>query len=120
VHLRTMGALSRRKLQLVLEYIDSNLDRNITLSELAGLVDLTPRYFCAAFKQTVGRPPHQFQLEQRVERAKSLLHQPLVSLIEVALTVGFSSQSHLNDYFRRMVGVTPARYRAEVLQKMPH
>jgi AraC family transcriptional regulator len=37
-----------------------------------------------------------------------------MSLIDIALAVGFSSQSHLNDYFRRIVGVTPARYRAEV------
>ena len=48
-----------------------------------------------------------------IERAMALLHKPNVSLIDVALTVGFSSQSHLNDYFRRIVGVTPARYRAE-------
>ena len=99
---------------MVIEYIESNLDHNITLSELAGLVQLTPRYFCAVFKQAMGRPPHQFQIERRVERAKSLLGQPPVSLTDVALMVGFSSQSHLNEYFRRIVGVTPARYRAAV------
>jgi AraC family transcriptional regulator len=106
-------ALSDTKLTMVIEYIESNLHRNITLSEVANLVELTPRYFCAAFKEATGRPPHQFQIERRVERAKALLHDPNVSLIDVALTVGFSSQSHLNDYFRRIVGVTPARYRAE-------
>jgi AraC family transcriptional regulator len=106
-------ALSDAKLAIVIEYVETNLHRNITLTELANLVDFTPRYFCAAFKEATGRPPHQFQIERRIERAKALLHNPNVSLTEVALGVGFSSQSHLNDYFRRIVGVTPARYRAE-------
>lgn len=106
-------ALSEANLVRIFDYIESNLNHNITLSELSSLVDLTPRYFCAAFKEATGRPPHQFQIERRVERAKTLLNKPTASLIEVALAVGFSSQSHLNDYFRRIVGVTPARYRDE-------
>ena len=107
-------ALSDTKLAMVIEYIEGHLDRNVTLTELATLVDLSPRYFCAAFKEALGRPPHQFQIERRIERAKKLLPLPDMSLIDIALAVGFSSQSHLNDYFRRIVGVTPARYRAEV------
>jgi AraC family transcriptional regulator len=113
-------ALSSANLRLVIDYIESHLDHNITLSELASLVELTPRYFCAVFKQAMGRPPHQFQIEQRVARAKILLAQPRLSLPDVALMVGFSSQSHLNEYFRRIVGVTPARYRAAALQKNRH
>jgi AraC family transcriptional regulator len=113
-------ALSAPKLRLVMEYMESNLDRNVTLTELAALVDLTPRYFCTVFKQAIGQPPHQFQIEQRVERAKSLLRQPPISVTDVALMVGFSSQSHLNAYFRRIVGVTPARYRAAILRNKPH
>jgi AraC family transcriptional regulator len=106
-------ALREPKLTLVLDYIKSNLDHNVTLAELAELVELTPRYFCEVFKLAMGRPPHQFQIEQRIERAKSLLLQSLVPLRDVALMAGFSSQSHLNVYFRRIVGVTPARYRTQ-------
>ncbi len=112
----SIRALSDIKLRMILEYIEGNLHRNITLSELAGLVELTPRYFCGAFKQAMGRPPHQFQIEQRVERAKTLLLEAESALTDIALMVGFNSQSHLNDYFRRIVGVTPARYRAEMRQ----
>jgi AraC family transcriptional regulator len=107
-------ALSDANLAKVIDYIEANLYHNIALSELSNLVDLTPRYFCAAFKEGTGRPPHQFQIERRVERAKALLRESNASLIEIALAVGFSSQSHLNDHFRRIVGVTPARYRAEI------
>jgi AraC family transcriptional regulator len=110
-----LQGLGRAKLGRILEYMESNLDHNLTLAELAALVDLTPRYFCEVFKRAVGRPPHQFQLEQRIERAKTLLRTDEVPLSDIALMVGFSSQSHLNMYFRRIVGVTPARYRAELL-----
>lgn len=112
-------ALSDSKLRTVIDYFESNLHRNVTLSELSSLVDLTPRYFCAAFKQATGRPPHQFQIERRVERAKTLLLDEQLTLANVALMVGFSSQSHLNGCFRRIIGVTPARYRAEVLPRGP-
>jgi AraC family transcriptional regulator len=107
-----VGVLGAPKLALVLEYINAHLDRNVTLAELAALVDLTPRYLCDVFHRTMGRPPHRYQIEQRIERARALLRDPSIALSEIALMVGFSSQSHLNVYFRRVMGVTPARYRA--------
>jgi AraC family transcriptional regulator len=106
-------ALGDTKLKEVIEYIDCNLHRNITLSELSALVQLTPRYFCSAFKGVMGQPPHQYLIERRVERACALLCDPNLSLSSIALIVGFNSQSHLNVHFRRIVGVTPARYRME-------
>ncbi len=109
-------ALREPKLRMILEHFEAHLDRNITLSELAGLVGLTPRYFCGAFKEATGRPPHQFQIEMRIERAKMLLLDGDLPLIDIALAVGFNSQSHFNEYFRRMVGLTPARFRAEARQ----
>jgi AraC family transcriptional regulator len=107
--------LSKAKLSTVLEFMQSNLERNVGLSELSGLVGLTPRYFCEVFRRTMGRPPHQYQIEQRIERAKSLLVRRAATVSEIALMVGFSSQSHLNVCFRRIVGVTPARYRADAV-----
>lgn len=114
-HSEQIRALSEIKLKEVIGYIDSNLHRNVTLSELSSLVQLTPRYFCGAFRQAMGRPPHQYLIEQRVGRARTLLGDPSLSLTDVALIVGFNSQSHLNDHFRRIVGITPARYRTEMV-----
>lgn len=105
-------ALSGVKLREITDYIDVNLHRNVTLSELAALVHLTPRYFCGAFKEATGLPPHQYLIGQRVERAQALLMNRSLSLSDVALTVGFNSQSHLSSHFRRIVGVTPARWRS--------
>jgi AraC family transcriptional regulator len=112
-HADQARALSDARLREIVGYIDSNLHRSVTLSELSALVQLTPRYFCGAFKQAMGRPPHQYLIEQRVERARRLLADPELSVTDVALIVGFNSQSHMNNHFRRIVGVTPARYRVE-------
>jgi AraC family transcriptional regulator len=108
------------QLKEVVEYIDCNLHRNITLSELSALVQLTPRYFCTAFKLVMGQPPHQYLIERRIERARALLGDPNLSLSNIALIVGFSSQSHLNVHFRRIVGVTPSRYRMETQVNRGH
>jgi AraC family transcriptional regulator len=109
--------LSNERLQLVIEYFNNNVERKITLSEASRLINLSPSYFCAAFKKAFGRSPHQFQIELRVERAKTLLLDSALSLVDVALLLGFSSQSHLSDCFRRITGVSPARYRAEIRAK---
>lgn len=107
-------ALRGASLRAVLDYIDSHLARNITLSELSGLVDLTPRYFCSAFKEAIGSPPHQYQIERRIERAKFLLIDGGLPLADIACCVGFNSQSHLNHHFCRITGNTPARFRDEL------
>lgn len=109
-----LRALSGSKLSDIIEYIDNNIHRNITLSDLSSLVQLTPGYFCRAFKQAMGQPPHQYLIEQRVERARILLQDPNQSLADVALDVGFNSQSHMHGHFRRIIGITPSRYRIEV------
>jgi AraC family transcriptional regulator len=109
--------LSNRNLRTLIDYIESNLNRSITLQELSTLVGLTPKYFCSAFKHTTGRPPHQFQIERRVERARVLLRDPTLRLKDVASIVGFRNQNRLNDYFLRIVGVSVARYRKDVREK---
>ncbi len=105
-------ALDARALCRLTEFMDANLSRNITLAELATVVGLTPGYVCRAFKHATGRPPHQYLIERRIERAKAYLREGLLSIGQIALAVGFTSQSHLTDHFRRIVGITPGRFRA--------
>jgi AraC-like DNA-binding protein len=68
-------------------------------------------HFAREFKRLTGFAPHQYVLGRRVERARALLARGERSITEVALTVGFSSQSHLTTAFRRVYGTTPAAYR---------
>jgi AraC family transcriptional regulator len=104
------GGLSKFQLQLVLDYIQAHLNHDLSLKELAALVQISPHYFVQLFKQSIGMPPHQYVIRVRIERAKFLLTQQQMTIAEVAATVGFVDQSHFHRHFKRLVGVTPKTF----------
>ena len=106
------GGLSERQLLQVVEYINEHLDREIKLADLAQLIDISQSHFSYLFKQSLGIPPYQYLLQQRIERAKQLLMQKERSIIDIALECGFNSHSHLSKQFRQLTGMTPKTYRA--------
>ncbi|MDY6938213.1 MAG: AraC family transcriptional regulator [Cyanobacteriota bacterium] len=105
------GGLGDRKILLVSEYIDANLDRGLKLADLAAVAGMSQFHFSRLFKQSMGMSPHQYILGQRVERAKPLLKHSKMAIAEIALQCGFNSQSHFGKYFREFTGVTPSQYR---------
>jgi AraC family transcriptional regulator len=106
------GGLPQRQLCRVLDYIDTYLDQKIKLADLAQLLDISQFHFSHLFKQSMGISPHQYLLQQRVERAKQMLKQTDRSIVEIALECGFNSHSHLSKQFRQLIGITPSAYRA--------
>lgn len=106
----TPPGLEHRAVWRVKAYLDEHLAENVPLSDLARLVDLNPHYLDRAFARLVGLPPHRYQVQARVERAKTLLAAG-VPPGEVARRTGFADQSHLGRHFKRLVGVPPGRYR---------
>jgi AraC family transcriptional regulator len=109
---RRDGALPRGRLRAVVEYVEGHLDAGLSLEQLAAVARLSVYHFARQFKAATGLPPHQFVILRRVERAKQLLQAGTdLSLAEVALHVGFSDQSQFSRHFKRVVGVTPGRFR---------
>jgi AraC family transcriptional regulator len=106
------GGLPQRQLLQVLEYIHAHLDRDLKLADLAGSIGMSQFHFSHLFKQSLGTSPHQYLLQQRIERAKQLLKQTDRSIIEIALECGFNSHSHLSKQFRQLTGMTPKSYRS--------
>lgn len=106
--------LSQKKLKLILEYIDGNLDRKITLTDLAAIARVSKFYFCRLFKSSFNLTPYQYVLQQRIKRAKKLLEHSELPICDIALDCGFSSQSHLAKHFRTMVDTSPMNYRKSV------
>jgi AraC family transcriptional regulator len=107
---QSAGKLSRPQFDAVQEYILAHLNRNLSLQELADLVDLNPHYFCRLFKAACGLTPHQYLLKSRVDQAAQLLRSSQLPIADVAQQVGFYDQSRFTHVFRRWMGVTPKHY----------
>ncbi|MEE9327118.1 MAG: AraC family transcriptional regulator [Cocleimonas sp.] len=98
----------------VRDYIDSYYSENISMQQLAKHAQLSPFYLARLFQKTVGLPPHAYQIQRRLQKAKQLIHHG-VRLSDVAVDCGFTDQSHLSRHFKRSQGVAPGAY-----QKMIH
>jgi AraC family transcriptional regulator len=108
--------LSQGQLRLVRDFINDYLGNEIRLEELAALTNSSPSHFTKQFKRSVGLPPHQYLIQQRIERAKELLSGKALNVAEVSQAVGFFDQSHLVRHFKYWVGVTPKDYRESKLK----
>jgi AraC family transcriptional regulator len=112
------GGLTRNNTRRVIEYVEANLGRAVTVLELAQVAELSTHHFVRMFKRSLGLTPYQYVLERRVERAKELLRIEPASLAEVGLSTGFSSQSHFTTAFHRAVGATPAEFQRLAARKI--
>jgi AraC family transcriptional regulator len=104
------GGLAGWQQRIVTAYIEEHLAEQIPLKTLARLVRLSPYYFCRAFKQSFGMPPHRYHNARRIEQAKMLLGEPTPSVTEIGLRLGFSDTSSFSTAFRKAIGLTPTAY----------
>ncbi len=111
---RTKGGLSPNRSRKLLEYIDANLHRQLSLRELAGMVDMNVFHLLRMFKVSFGLPPHRYVLERRIGRAKDLLRDRELPISEVAFRCGYAEQSSFARAFQRMTGICPRSYRRSV------
>ena len=105
------GGLPPHKLKTAIAYIHDHLDRPLSLGDIATAVQMSPHYFASLFKQSIGVAPYQYVTQCRIERAKQLLTQPKLPIVEVCQQVGFQNQSHFTKVFREHMGITPKAYR---------
>ncbi|RUT06388.1 hypothetical protein DSM106972_026450 [Dulcicalothrix desertica PCC 7102] len=104
-------SLTNLQLQQAIEYIHAHLDQDLSLEQIAQVINISPTYFASLFKRATGTSPHQYVIQQRVERAKLMLSKTDIAIADIALQVGFSSQSHLTQQFKRLTGITPKQVR---------
>jgi AraC family transcriptional regulator len=97
----------------VLEYVDSNLDQEISLTNLAEAAGLSAAHLCNAFRHSTGKSPYQFVVHARIERAKELLRRPGLRVIDVAIASGFKNSQHFARVFRSACHLTPTQYKME-------
>ena len=105
------GGLAAWQQRVVTDFIEENLAEQIPLARLGALVRLSTHYFCRAFKQSFGVPPHHYHSNRRIEHAKTLLARPTTSVTEIGMSLGFSTTSSFTAAFRKATGHTPTEYR---------
>jgi AraC-like DNA-binding protein len=98
----------KRKIQ---QAIEDGLEDALPVESLARLVSLSSSYFCRAFKESFGGPPHAYIIKRRVERAKTLMLTTSESLSQIAFACGLVDQAHFCRCFRQVTGVTPGAWR---------
>ncbi len=101
------GGLGGRRLKQTLAYIEDHLAEDVSLSQLASITGISASHFKTLFRESAGLPVHQYVIQRRLDRAKSLLMQGKLSIAEIALATGFSHQSHLARHLRRASGLSP-------------
>jgi AraC family transcriptional regulator len=116
---RSRGGLSPLQMRRATEFLEAHLDGNINLDRVARECDLSVSHFARAFRQTFRSPPYRWLIERRVARAKDLITNSHLTLVEIAMQSGFSDQSALTRSFKRISGLTPGKWRGETTRGRP-
>lgn len=109
------GSQTSEKIRLACDYIEKNYALRITLDDLGQVSGLKKYPFLRAFAREKGITPYSYLLTARIEAARHLLENG-TPLLETALQVGFSDQSHFSNFFKKIIGLTPKQY-AEVFHE---
>jgi AraC family transcriptional regulator len=105
------GKLAPWRLKRTLDYIEARLDEPVRLADVASSAGLTRMHFAAQFRAATGLRPHEYLLRRRIERAQEMLVATGMSLVDIALAVGFQTQAHFTSVFKRYAGQPPRAWR---------
>jgi len=103
--------LTATQAKLVADYIREHLSSKILLKDLTALTGESQTIFIRRFNVSFGLSPHRYVIETRIDRARKLLEKSDLPILQIAAQCGFADQAHLTVTFKRIVGMTPARYR---------
>ncbi|UUZ78765.1 AraC family transcriptional regulator [Paenibacillus sp. P26] len=102
--------MTEQQVSRAIEYMHANLDREISLEELAAVTNMSHSYLSRLFKHATGLSPHQYLINIRIDKAKSLIQSRNFTMAEISATLGFTDQSHMNRHFKRITGLSPRAF----------
>lgn len=108
----TVLPLDTYQLVRITDYVDANLERTISLDELARVAGLSMFHFSRCFKLATNTTPHMFVTARRIEASRVMLANTTDCLAEIAYACGFSSQAYFTTKFKEHTSRTPGAYRA--------
>lgn len=114
-----LSTMQEERLQHVLSYIENNYDSQITLSDLADCIGMSPCYFTSFFTTNLHRSPINYLNYYRIEKACTLLLNSDNSVTDIAFQTGFNSSSYFVKMFKKYKGITPKQYQQHINQSRP-
>ncbi|WKN42761.1 helix-turn-helix domain-containing protein [Tunicatimonas pelagia] len=109
------GGIAPFRLRKIEEYVLSHISSPVSIAELAEIAGTSVYYFVRTFRQSTGETPHQFIARHKMNRAKELLTQTNMKIIQIGLEVGYDDPGHFARVFKRHLGITPSGFR-KILQ----
>jgi transcriptional regulator GlxA family with amidase domain len=108
---RRKGGLAAWQIQRLQTFMQTRLDRAISVADLASLAGSSRSHFTRGFRVSFGESPHSYLLRLRIERSLVLLKDTDLSLCRVATECGFSDQAHFNRVFKQKLAGSPGAWR---------
>ncbi len=102
--------MTEQQVSRSIEYMHANVEREISLEELAVVANMSQSHLSRLFKQSTGLSPHQYFINIRIDKAKSLILSRNFTMAEISSTLGFTDQSHMNRHFKRITGLSPREF----------
>lgn len=94
-----------------MEYIKTNWQKEFNLDQIAKVANLSPYHFSRLFKNEIGITPYNYFLNIKIDKIKEMLNDPNLSVAEAFAACGVDYHGHFADVFKKMVGLTPSKYR---------
>lgn len=108
---KAMSKLTAEQAQLLKSYIHAHVGHPISITDLAGQIQMARSAFISRFKASMGDSPHQYVMKVRIEQARELLTRSDLDLADISHACGFANHPHFSSVFKRFTGVSPLAYR---------
>lgn len=105
------GTIRNPRIQTAIHFMNSHLERQISLADMAAEARLSPSHLSHLFKTQTGLSPGEYLRRLRLEKASQLLTTTLLSIKEIMAMVGYNNRSNFLRHFRRYYDVAPSEYR---------
>ena len=101
----------RKLIDEIIRYVEENLEKKITLKEVAAHFDFTPNYLGYLFKEEYGQSFSEYTNERKTNRVSELLKDPTLKIYEIADRMGYKNILYFNRQYKEITGMTPREYR---------
>jgi len=105
------STIGNPRIQTAIHFMNSHLERQISLADMAAVARLSPSHLSHLFKTQTGLSPGEYLRRLKMEKASQLLTTTLLSIKEIMAMVGYNNRSNFLRHFRRYYDVAPSEYR---------